>query len=54
LEDIEKARKAIPDEQNGALIVTAAIKEIPAGWAKDRYGNNSLTTRWRFDCPMTR
>jgi type II secretory pathway pseudopilin PulG len=35
LEDIEKNRKVVADEQNGAFIVTAAAKAIPKDWLQN-------------------
>ena len=35
LEDIEAARRQIPDEKNGALIVLSARRKMPAKWTPD-------------------
>src|SRR5437773_11649690 len=34
LEDIEAARPSIPDEKNGALVVIAALQDLPKDWGR--------------------
>ncbi|MFO0965619.1 MAG: hypothetical protein U0793_08560 [Gemmataceae bacterium] len=35
LDDVERSRKSIPNDKNGALIVTEAIAKAPTGWRDD-------------------
>jgi hypothetical protein len=35
LEDLEAARRVVPDERNGALVVLAAHHKLPADWSSD-------------------
>src|SRR5262249_45466704 len=45
LEEIEKNRRVVPDDENAAVLIQAAVRRIPASWMDNRFWEETAPQR---------